>query len=475
MNSSLYDAYLPAMMWLQNHEADEPRKNSLLPSFPKFDSCVAVPGKSYQQLARDDLSIFAECKSYKPISEEHSSPKVRKSSGKTCDELFLPSETKSQGNTKAPLHSAGQFVQRHMHLAQRLPKTGKPINALPACLVAGLQPPRTFWSSPAGSKSRDQRPDAFGAPACFPKKIQKTAESQGGTSSLDAERANLTPPKLHAGRRRSSVQTFDSVQFAQVPSDYDLRRQADNQDLQVHISSSSRIPPLRVVSPLRLPGIFPASPVCSLTPEVIPRSSRVGLPQRKDIPKIVELRRENSGYLDEGADRTLPERHTGQRRCSTKKVHPVRFAQIHSHYNFGKHKASQELQANKSLSPEIPPLRPVSAFRISGIFPTSLGSSDAPSGSLRASDIHPPKRVPKVEAFTAEFPSSLDGSNDVAPLDRETRPSPGRSNVSSHDTFPRRIRRRKGYENLRMASKSHTIPPLPVTSPLAFPDFSFDM
>jgi hypothetical protein len=186
------------------------------------------------------------------------------------------------------------------------------------------------------------------------------------------------------------------------------------------------------------------------------------------------------GSLDELADLTSSRRQKWQQRDSTEKFDQVQFTQIPSHHDFCRQDTNQDLQANKSLSPEIPPLRAISPFRFSGIFPSSPGNLDAISHSLQTAG-HPPKKTPMIEISRAELPNSLDGSKDVAPSKVQTHASSGRShtratsNIPSHDAFHKWIRRRKSYENLRMASTSHTIPPLPVLSPLAFPDFSFEM
>jgi hypothetical protein len=145
-------------------------------------------------------------------------------------------------------------------------------------------------------------------------------------------------------------------------------------------------------------------------------------------------------------------------------------AEIPSHHDFCRQDTNQHLQANKSLSPEIPPLRAVSLFRYSGIFPACPGGLDTVSHSLQAAGHHP-KNTPNIEILRAELSNSLDGSNDIAPSKVQTRASSGRShtratsNTPFHDALHKRIRRQKGYENLRMASTSHTIPPLPILSP----------
>jgi hypothetical protein len=477
---NLYDTYLPAMLWLRNDEADRLRDEFLLSSFPKFDNNVAVSGTSYQQLARHDLSLLAECKSHRKMPVERSLTLERMSSRDTHDELFLPPEEKSHGNTKTPSHLAGPPAYRHLHPAQRLPRTEEHINGLPACLVAGLHPSRTFQTSPAGSKSLDQIPQTLRAALRPPKEIHKSVTSQGATSNPHDGRANLSPSKTQKGRQRGSAQTFDPVQLAQIPFHYDFRKQAENQDLQACTSLSSEIPPLRVVSPFRFSGIFPASPAGSRSPDEIPQSLRAGLHSQKDIHKTVGLRSENFGFLAEVADLTSSRRQKSQQRDSTEKFDPVQSSKIPSHRDFRRQDTNQDLQANKSSSPEIPPLRTVSPFWFFGIFPTSSGNLDEISNSLQATG-HPPKKILKFEISGAEFPNSLDGSNDVTPSKVQTHASSGRShtratsNIPSHDAFHKRIRRRKGYENLRMASTSHTIPSLPILSPLAFPDLSVDM
>lgn len=477
---NLYDTYLPAMMWLRNDEADRLRDESLPTSLPQFDHTVAAPGLSHQQLASDDLSLLAEYKSHGYKSEERSLALEKKSPGDTYDELFLPSEKKSHGNTKTSSHPAGRLANRHLHPAQRLPRTAKRIDGLPASLVAGLHPSRTFQTSPAGSKSLDQKPQTLGAVLRPQKEIHKCVTSQGGTAKLHNKRAKLTPSKTQGGRQRSQGQTFDPVQFAQIPSDYDFRRQADNKDLQVRTYLSSELPPLRVVSPFRYSGIFSVSSSGSRIPDETPLSLRAGLHPQKEIHKNAELRSETFGSPDEVADLTSSRRQKIQQRDPTEKFDPVQFTQIPSHYNICRQHTNQDPQANKSLSPEIPPLRAVSPFRFSSIFPTSQGNLDAISHSLQAAG-HPAKKTPNIELSRAELSSSLDGSNDVAPSKVQTHASSGRSHTRAishipfHDAFPKRIRRQKGYENLRMVSTVHTIPPPAALSPLSFPDFSIDM
>jgi hypothetical protein len=468
---NLYDTYMPAMLSLQNGKADRLRDKSFLSSFLESDYSIAAPGASYQQLSQDDLSLFAECKSHSKISEERSLSAARKSSQDTYDELFLPSEKESHGNTKTSPQSAGRPASKHLNPAQRLPRTEKLINELPASLVAGLHPSRasqTSQTSPAGSKSRDQVPRTLGTGLRSPKEIRKGVNSQGEPSRPSKnydERAGKTPSKTQRGRQRSSAQTFDPVKFAQIPSHYDFRRQADNQDLQACTSLSSEIPPLRAVSPFRFSGIFPAFPAGSRSPDEILQSLRAGLHSQKEIHKTVELQSETFGFLEEVAD-------------STQNFDAVKFTQIPAHHDFCRQDTNQDLQANKSLPLEIPPLRAVSPFRFSGIFLAPQGSLD--SISHVQADVHPIQKASMIEASRDEFLRSLDGSNDVAPSKVQTHTSSGNaytratSNISSHDAFHKRIRRRKGYENLRMASTSHTIPLL-VLSPLAFADFSLDM
>jgi hypothetical protein len=480
-NSNLCDAYLPAIMWLRNDDIGRLGDESRPSPFPKFDYSVAVPGKSYQQFARDDLAIFASSKRNKITLEEHSPPMERESSGGIIDELFLPFEEESHENTKTSPYTAGRPVQRHLNPSQRLPRTAKPINALPACLVAGLQSSSAFYSSPAGSKGLDQRPQTLGAPSRPPKEIYYSVTSQDETSNSHNEGANLTPSIVRTGRRRSSAQAFDRVQFAQIPSHYGLHRQADNYDIQAHTYLSPELPPVRVVSALRFSGIFPALATGSLAPDGIPRSSRIGTHPRKDVHRNVEIRSKNAGALDDGADLKFSGSQKGKQCCSTESFDPVHFAQIPSHHGFSKQNTDQGLQENKYLQPEIPPLRPVSSFRLSVIFPSSSpsGSLDEISHSTQAL-AHSPRRASKIRAPRAEFPNSPDGSNDMALSDLDTLPSQrirrgAMPNISSHDAFHKRIRRRKGYENLRIASTPYTIPPLPVSSPLSFPDFSSDM
>src|SRR5271156_2592151 len=127
---NLYDTYLPAMLWLQNDEADRIRDASLLSSFPKFDHRVAVPRTSCQRLARYDLSLLAECKSYRNMSEKCSLPLERMSFRDAHDGLFLPPEKKSHSNTKTSSRSTGPPAHRHLRPAQRLPRTEKHINGL---------------------------------------------------------------------------------------------------------------------------------------------------------------------------------------------------------------------------------------------------------------------------------------------------------------------------------------------------------
>jgi hypothetical protein len=481
-NSNLCDAYLPAKMWLRNDDIGRFRDKSRPSPFPKFNYSVAVPGKSYQQFARDDLAIFASSKRNKITLEEHSPPMERKSFVCIIDELFLPSEKESHENTKISPYTAGRPVQRHLNPSQRLPRTAKPINALPACLVAGPQSSSAFHTSPAGSKGLDQRPQTLGAPSRLSKEIYNSVISQDETSNSHNEGANLTPSIVRTGRRRSSAQTFDRVQFAQIPSHYGLHRQSDNQDIQTHTYLSPELPPVRVVSALRFSGIFPALATSSLASDGIPQSSRIGTHPRKDDHKNVEIRSKNAGALDDGVDLKSSGSQKGKQCCSTKSFDPVHFAQIPSHHGFSKQNTDQDLQEKKYLPPEIPPLRPVSSFRLSVIFP----SSSSPSGSLdeishsTQAVAHSPRRTSKIRAPRAEFPSSPNGSNDMAPSDLDTLPSQRSHlgvmpNISSHDAFHKQIRRQKGYENLRIASTSYTIPPLPASSPLSFPDFSSDM
>jgi len=467
---NLYDTYLPVMLWLQNDEADGLQDKSLLSSFPESDYGIVAPGASYQQLSQDDLSLLAECKSHKKISEECSLSIARKSPQDTYDELFLPSE-KSHGDTKTSPQSASRPTSRNLNPAQRLPRTEKFINGLPASLVAGLHPSRTFQTSPAGSKSRDQVPRTLGTGLRSPKEIRKGVTSQGEPSKYHEELADQTPSKTQRGRQRSSAQT-DPVKFAQVPSHYDFRRQADNQDLQACTSLSSEIPPLRAVSPFRFSGIFPAFPSGSRSSDEIPQSLRTRLHSQKEIHKTVELQSETFGLLEEVADLTSSMRQKGQQRDSTQNFDAVKFTEIPSHHDFCRQDTNQDLQANMFPSPQIPPLRAISPFWFSGIFRAPQGSLD--SFSHLQTGVHPIPKARKIEASREEYLGSLDGSNDVAPFKVQTHTCSGKphtsatSNMSSHEAFHKRIRRRKGYENLRMASTSHTIPPLPVLSPLAF-------
>jgi hypothetical protein len=473
------------MLWLRNDEADRLRSESVSPAtwplspFPKFDNSIVVPGRSYEQLARDDLFLLAGHKNRRKMSDENFLPLERERQGNTCDELFLPPERKSHSKRKTSQHLAGRLAYGHLNPAQRLPRTRKRIYGLPACLISGPHPSRTFQTSPAGSKSLDQVPQSLGGRLRPPKEIHKTETLQGGTSDLQYGRANLTPSKPQKGRQRSSAQTFGPVQFAQVPSHHDFCRRADNQDLQACTPLSSEIPPLRVLSPLRFSGIFPAPPASSSSPEEIPQSLRVGLHPQKEIHTTVKLQSKMSSSFDEGADLKSSKRQKCQR-CLAEKFDPVQFAPFPSYHDFCGQNNNQDLQANKFLSPKIPPLRAVSPFRFSGIFPASPGSLGATSHSLQTG-LHPPKKTPKIRASRAECLRSLDGSNDVTLHRVQTHASSGRSqpgltsNIPSHDAFHKRIRRRKSYENLRMASTSHTILLLPVLSPLVFPDFSFDM
>jgi hypothetical protein len=482
-NSNLCDAYLPAMMWLRNDDIDRPRDESRPSPFPKFDYSVAVPGKSYQQFARDDFTIFANSKRNKITLEEHSPPMERKSSGGIFDELFLPYEKESHENTKISPYTARRPVQKHLNPSQRLPRTAKPINALPSCLVAGLQSSSAFHTSPAVSKGLDQRQQTLGALSRPSKDIYNSVTSRDGTSNSHNEGANLTPSILRIGRRHGSAQAFDRVQFAQIPSHRGLHRQADNHDIQTHTYISPELPPVRVVSALRFSGIFPSLATGSLAPDGIRQSSRIGTHPGKDDYKNVEIRSKNASALDEGADLKSSGSQKGKQCCSTENFDPVHFAQIPSYHGFSKQNTDQGTQENMYLPPEIPPLRPVSSFRLSVIFPSSSsllsGSLDEISRSAQAV-AHFPRRTSKIRAPRAEFPSSSDGSNDMAPSDLDTLPSQRFSlgampNISSHDAFHKQIRRRKGYEDLRIASTSYTIPPLPVSSPLSFPDFSSDM
>lgn len=478
MDSRLYSDYLPAMIWLRKDEADRHREKSCPSPFPKFDRSVALPGKPYQQLALDDLAIFAENKSHKILSEKHSPVVETKISANTLAELFLPAEKKSYENTKTYPHTANVPVQRHLHPAQALPQTAKPIYALPACLVAGLQSSPKFQISPAGSKSLGPRSQILGAPPRPPKEIHKSATSQSGTPNPN-ERANLATANVRTGRSRSSAQTYDPVQFAQVPSHYDFHRQANKQGLQTQNSFMPELPPIRVVSALRFSGIFPNLATKSLTPKEIPESSRLGPHPRQEISENAGQGNWRSGPLHLGADLVSSEQQSGPQCCSTKQFDPVGIAQIPSHHNFNTQITNQELQKNKSFTLEIPPLRPVSSFRFSGIFPSSAENFEESSHSAQT-NAHPPTGLHKMKAKRVDFPSFLGAGNDAAPSDLDTLPSQrsrleAMSNTSCGGGLHRSIRRQKGYENLRMASTTHTLPPLPIVSPLAYPDFSLDL
>jgi hypothetical protein len=474
MNSNLHDAYLPAMKWLRRDDADRFRDESRPIPFPKFDSSVAVSGKSKRQLVCGDLAIFGESTHQKTLPDEHSSKRETKSSVNNLDELFLPRRKKGNDRAKVYPHTARRPIQRYLNPAQRLPRTARHINALPACLIAGLQPSGTF-QAPKAVTSLDQRPQNLQAPPRPPKENYSAVVSQGGISRAD-KRAHLVPAKPQTGRRRSSALIFDPVRFAQVPSHYEIRRKADKQELQSQTSLPRELPPLRVVSALRFSVLFPDLAPRSSTPGETPQFSRIGPNPRNGINENPEQGKHNSGPRNIWAKSASSEEQKDQYCCSAEKFDPVQFAQTPSHPNFSTQSPNQELQKNKALSPFIPPLRPVSSFRLSDILSSATENLDSISHSPERG-FHPPTRTPKIEASRIDFANSFDGSCDTAPSDLDTLPFQRarvqtRSNKPSCEVIHRSIRRQKGHENLRMVSTMHTLPPLPVMSHHAFPDFS---
>lgn len=191
----LYNTYLPAMKWLRNDEINRPRgrlSSKVQPRSPSppLDDDVSAHG-AHMQIARD--------------------------------ELFLPPERKNPGKEMVtPLCTGWPVYGDTLHTAQRLPRAAKFIDALPACLIAGLDSLRSQRTSLAGHRSPDQKPRPLRAER--PKEIHKSMTPRNGTSDVSSEDVDWTRSKEQRGRQEGSSQKFDPVSFSQIPSHYDLRR-----------------------------------------------------------------------------------------------------------------------------------------------------------------------------------------------------------------------------------------------------------
>lgn len=292
--------------------------NDYLPTIQRLQECgqERLPNKS---------PILTQARSSSPPINRYVSVYSSLHQKLLQDELFLPSQVKTG---KISLHSDGGFIERNsLHLAQTLPGSAEDIYRLPACFIAGLDPSHSSNSSPAGYKTPDNTPGSLRV--TNPDEVHLLVASRHGTSDVNDEGGDLRCSENQGDEY--SLQTFDPVNSARVPSHHDLYRPAGKEDLQPCSSPAPK-------TPLRSPFEISCKPVDqqpnSKSRDKESRSTRAHLRKSRAVQKLPTLEEEVDQTVG-GANDVIPSEPCGGE--SSSGFDPVASGEPPAHRRVGKY------------------------------------------------------------------------------------------------------------------------------------------